>query len=116
MLTTYRKLWDLFDRRGRLGLLALLLVMLLAALVEALAIVAVVPFLSALKGDSAALPGAWARLAVGGDDGLPATGVALAFVVLVVLPSPSRRWPIMRRWRSRRRRVRAGRAACCACT
>ena len=85
MLTTYRKLWDLFDRRGRLGLLALLLVMLLAALVEALAIVAVVPFLSALKGDSAALPGAWARLAVGGDDGLPATGVALAFVVLVVL-------------------------------
>ena len=85
MLTTYRKLWDLFDRRGRLGLLALLLVMLLAALVEALAIVAVVPFLSALKGDSAALPGAWARLAVGGDDGLPAMGMALAFVVLVVL-------------------------------
>ena len=25
MLTTCRKLWDLFDRRGRLGLLALLL-------------------------------------------------------------------------------------------
>ena len=85
MLTTYQKLWDLFDRRGRLGLLALLLVMLLAALVEALAIVAVVPFLSALKGDSAALPGAWARLAVGGEGGLPAMGVALAFVVLVVL-------------------------------
>ncbi len=57
MLSTYRKLWGLFDRRGRWGVLALLVLMLVVALIEAVAIMAVMPFLSALAGKQGAVPG-----------------------------------------------------------
>ncbi|MFT3755262.1 MAG: ABC transporter ATP-binding protein [Pseudoxanthomonas sp.] len=82
-MTSYRKLWDLFDRRGRLGLLGLLLLMLVAALIEALAITAAVPFLSVLGGRPAATPGVW--LGMIGKGGNPAVVTAVAFTLTVVL-------------------------------
>ena len=89
MLTTYRQLWDLFDRRGRLGLLALLLLMIAAALIEALAIVVAMPFLSSLQGGGTASPAlAWpgaGRLDGYGEGRFAAVLPTLAFAAVAVL-------------------------------
>ena len=78
MLASYRKLWDLFDRRGRLRLLGLVFVMLVAALIEGLAVAAVLPFLSGLNN-----PGSFA--ASGWVNSLGARGQHQALLVLAIL-------------------------------
>jgi len=50
MWMTYRKLWELFDRKGRLSVLGLFVLMLVGAMIEAFAVAAVVPLVAGITG------------------------------------------------------------------
>ena len=57
MWMTYRRLWELFDRKGRLSILGLFALMLVAALIEAFAVASVLPLISGMTGDK--IQGGW---------------------------------------------------------
>ena len=78
MWKTYRKLWDLFDRKGRLDVAGLFALMLAAALIEAIAVASVLPLVAGMTGD--AEHGTW--LGWLGDGGI--TPLVAVFCVAVV--------------------------------
>ena len=84
MWTTYRKLWEMFDRKGRLAVLGLFLLMLAAALIEALAVASVLPLVAGLTGDGEGGGEGWVgRLGEFADAGHITPLVALFCVAVV---------------------------------
>ena len=80
MWMTYRKLWELFDRKGRLSVFGLFVLMLVAAGIEAFAVASVLPLVAGMTGQG--VQGAWVARFSAGDGGI--RFLAIAFCAAVV--------------------------------